>query len=163
MVTLVIFAIAFAFLFLLAFVTKRRCGVLGLALSAGALLSNYWTEAVKAFLETQGVVFDTPPLATVVALGLSLAPALLLLAGGPSYGSKVSRLFGSLLFGFAAFLFTLPILTSMFIIDATAQPVVDFLTKYKSSLLAALLVYAVIDTLLAQSKHKSGKKKEAAH
>ena len=41
-----VFAVILIALFGLAFLTKRRFGVLGLALAAGAMLSSLWAESL---------------------------------------------------------------------------------------------------------------------
>lgn len=163
MLTLFVLGGALIVLFLLAFVMKRRFGVLGLALAAGSLLSTYWSDAVQAFLEEQGITLVQPPLAGVVAVSLALLPALLLLFGGPVYSSKFQRILGGLLFATMAFLVVLPSLTTVFVIDPAVRPVIDSIAEYKNSILAALIVYATIDTMLAQGKspgRAAGKKKE---
>lgn len=160
MLTLFVLGGALGLLFLLAFIMKRRFGVLGLALAAGALLSTYWTDAVQAFLEQQGITLAQPPLSEVVAVSLALLPAVLLLFSGPAYSSKTQRILGSALFAVMAFLVVLPDLTNIFVIDAAAQPIVQGLIQYKNSILAALIVYATIDTMLAHGSKSFGKKKE---
>lgn len=158
MLTLAILGGSLVLLFALAFLMKRRFGVLGLALTAGSLLSAYWTDAVKAFLETQGITLVAPPLTSVVALSLILLPPVLLLFGGPKYNGKLQRLLGSFLFALMAFLIVLPTLTSIFVIESNAEAIVQILMQYKNSALAALIVYAVIDTMLAQGGKKHDKK-----
>lgn len=159
MLTFIILGGALGLLFLLAFVMKRRFGVLGLALAAGSLLSAYWTDAVGAFLEGQGVELVAPPLASVVAISLALLPALLLVFSGPAYHNKMQRIIGSLLFAAMAFLVVLPALTSIFVVEASAESTVQLLTQYRTSILAALIAYAVLDTMLAQGGSKSHGKK----
>lgn len=159
MLTLIILGGSLLLLFLLAFIMKRRFGVLGLALTAGALLSTYWTAAVQAFLEQQGITLAAPPLSGVVALALALFPAVLLLFGGPTYNNKSQRIFGSLLFALMAFLIVLPNLTTIFVVEPNAEPIIANIMQYKSSVLAVLIVYATIDTMLAQGKKKGDEKK----
>ena len=88
MLTFAILGGTLLILFALAFFMKRRFGVLGLALTAGSLLSMYWTDAVQAFLEQQGITSVAPPLSGVVAISLALLPAILLLFSGPTYSNK---------------------------------------------------------------------------
>lgn len=158
MVTIVVLAIAFGLLFLLAFLTKRRFGVLGLGLCAGALLSEYWTNGASSLLHQQGISIVAPPLESVVAIALTLLPVLILLAGGPSYHKKPERFVGGLLFAGMAFLVLFPILKSIIVIDSAAQMVIDFISLYGTGLLAVLIAAAVIDTMLAHGGRKGGRR-----
>ena len=152
MVTLFVLGTSFGLLFLLPFLMKRRFGLLGLALAAGALLSAYLTEAVQAFLESQDITLGQPPLASVVAVSLVLFPAMLVLFGSPSSSGKTQRIVSSLLFASMAFLIILPELQNIFVIDPAAMPVLETVAKYKSTALAALIIYATIDTALGQGR-----------
>lgn len=158
MLTFAILGGALVLLFLLAFIMKRRFGVLGLALTAGALLSTYWTDAVQAFLEQQGITLAAPPLSEVVAVSLALLPAALLLFSGPIYHAKPQRILGSLLFAVMAFLIVLPALTGIFVVEPSAEQVVGAISQYKNSLIAVLIVYATIDTMLAHNAKSIEKK-----
>ena len=65
-------------LFALAYWTRRRFGVLGLALCAGWLLSDMWASQVALYIQKAGVVLVSPPLLSVVEVVLILLPAVLL-------------------------------------------------------------------------------------
>ncbi|HEX6461899.1 MAG TPA: hypothetical protein VFZ58_01350 [Candidatus Saccharimonadales bacterium] len=157
MLTVGVLAIAFALLFLLAFATKRRFGVLGLGLTAGALLSEYWTGGASSLLQQQGVELTVPPLESVVAIALTLLPVLILFSSGPSYHQKPQQLVGSLLFAAMAFLILFPILESIFVIEPNMQSAISAINTYGTSLLALLIVLAIADTALAKTKRHSKK------
>lgn len=162
MVTLFVLGVSFALLFALPFVMKRRFGLLGLALAAGALLSEYLTEGAQALLESQGITLVQPPLASVVAVSLALLPAILLLFAAPAAGGKIPRLAGSLAFAAMAFLIILPELQNIFVINSAAVPILETIAQYKNTILAGIIIYAVVDTVLGQGKpgRRSGKSKE---
>jgi len=158
MLTIAILGAAFALLFLLAFATKRRFGVLGLGLTAGALLSEYWTNGASSILHEQGVNLTVPPLESVVAIALTLLPVLILFSNGPSYHQKSQRLIGSLLFAAMAFLILFPVLNSIFIIEPNMEATVSAIATYGTNALALLIVLAIGDTALAGGgKHRSKK------
>ncbi len=86
------------FLFLGALISKRRFGLLGLALTAGATLSVIWDEYANMLVAMIGVFPSGPMTEAVTLSALVLLPALLLLFHGYSYKAMAPRLIGSLLF-----------------------------------------------------------------
>src|SRR5664279_5672953 len=99
---LVIFIIVIVSLFATAYFTKRRFGVLGLALSAGAMLSMLWVGDLTPIIERAGVILIAPPLKSVVAAALILLPAIVLLASGPTYRDPIHRIIGAIAFAMLA-------------------------------------------------------------
>src|SRR5690554_4880900 len=108
----IVFLVVLIGTFLLSYLTKRRFGVLGLALAAGALISEHWAGILTPFLQQQGVVLVAPPLSIVVAIALTLLPTVILLFSGPAYGKALQRILGSLLFTILAFTFVAPAIGS---------------------------------------------------
>lgn len=156
---LLIVAVLALALFALTLITKRRFGVLGLALSAGALLSTLWVGNLTPLIERAGFSLTVPPLSTVVAAGLILLPAVLLLTGGPVYHSKHGRLIGSVLFSALAIALLIPVLGSALVIDATAKPIYDFIVQYRPQIVTIGLVTALLDVILTRSHTSAGKAK----
>lgn len=146
-------------LFLLSYLMKRRFGVLGLGLAAGALISEHWTSIVTPFLEQQGVDLIAPPLATVVAIVLTLAPAIILLISGPTYGKGVGRIVGSLLFTFLALAFIVPNVGDTLEFDQASTAIYSTIEDYSPLIVVVGLAAAVIDVLFSKSpkKHKTKK------
>src|SRR5258708_6096136 len=99
---LVIFLVIIGALFLTAFLTKRRFGVLGLALAAGAMLSTLWVGDLTPIIASAGIILVRPPLESVVSAGLILLPAVLLLSSGSTYKSMLQRVIGAALFAMLA-------------------------------------------------------------
>lgn len=152
---LVIFLLIIAALFVLAYVTKRRFGVLGLALAAGAMLSTLWVGNLTPIIAEAGIVIVRPPLESVVSAGLILLPALLLLFSGPVYKSKVRRIVGALTFAVLAIALLLPPLGSALVIDDTARPVYDFFVTYRPTIITICLGLAIFDLLFTKTpKHR---------
>src|SRR5664279_826134 len=122
----VIFIILIASLFATAYFTKRRFGVLGLALSAGAMLSMLWVGDLTPIIERAGVILIAPPLKSVVAVALILLPAAVLLVRGPSYHDPVHRVIGAIAFALLATALLLEPLGSALVIEGPGQQVYDF-------------------------------------
>lgn len=143
------FVIGFAVaLFMLAFFSKRRFGLLGLALGAGALISANWTGTITPFIEQQGVVLISPPLSLVVATVLTLLPPILLMFSGPKYGDMFSRIIGSTAFSVLALAFLADSLMLGLVLDDTSTQVFKTFAQMQSIFVVVGLCAAVLDTML---------------
>ena len=134
-----------AILFAIAYFAKRRFGVLGLALCAGSLLSTMWAADVTPLIQDAGIRLLTPPLATVVAIGLVLLPAIILLFGGPRYTKLMPRVIGSAAFALLATSFILVPLGTGLVLDDTTQEYYDFLVNNRNVIITAAIAYALFD------------------
>lgn len=143
-------------LFAMAYFTKRRFGVLGLALCAGSLLSVMWTADVTPLVQNAGIRLIAPPLATVVAIALVLLPAVLLLFSGPSYHRVWQRVIGAFAFALLATSFILVPLGTGLVLDDTTQEYYDFLVHNRNFIVTAAIAYAIYDILI----HKTPKKEK---
>lgn len=152
---LVIFLIIIGALFATAFFTRRRFGVLGLALAAGAMFSTLWVGDLTPIIAQAGVILVKPPLESVVSAGLILLPPLLLLSGGPSYKATIQRLIGAGAFAVLAASLLLEPLGSALVIDGMGQPVYDFFVHNRVAIITVCLALAVIDLLMTKTpKHR---------
>jgi hypothetical protein len=138
-------------LFGASFVTRRRYGVLGLALAAGATLSALWTAELTPLLQRSGVEVTVAPLDIVVAVGLVLLPAILLLISGPTYQKPHGRLFGSLLFALLALAFSIEALGPLLVLEGWEQNVYDFITTNRTLIVTAGLGIAIFDLLTTKA------------
>lgn len=154
----VVCLLVIALLFAVSFFTKRRFGVLGLALAAGAILSEMWVGDITPIIASTGIELVKPPLQSVVAAGLILAPAFLLLLSGPTYKNVSQRLIGSLMFALLATAFLLPPLSSALIIDGVGEPVYRFFADNRMYFVSVGLIFALIDLLMTKTPkaHKKG-------
>ena len=134
-----------AILFATAYLTKRRFGVLGLALCAGSLLSTMWTGEVTPLIQDAGLRLLTPPLATVVAVVLVLLPAVLLLFNGPTYKRLWQRIIGAAAFALLATSFLLVPLGTGLVLDDTTQEYYNFLVDNRNIIITAAIAYAIFD------------------
>lgn len=134
-----------AILFATAYLTKRRFGVLGLALCAGSLLSTMWTGEVTPLIQEAGLRLLTPPLATVVAVVLVLLPAVLLLFNGPTYKRLWQRIIGASAFALLATSFLLVPLGTGLVLDDTTQEYYNFLVDNRNIIITVAIAYAIFD------------------
>jgi hypothetical protein len=148
---MVIFLITIAILFAVAFFTRRRFGVLGLALAAGAMLSTLWVGDLTPIIAKAGIVLVQPPLESVVSALLILAPALVLLSSGPTYKASSQRIVGAVLFAALATALLLAPLGSALVLDGTSKPVYDLFVQYKVIIITACLIVAVLDLLITKT------------
>lgn len=144
---IVIIGIIAAVLFAAIYFTRRRFGVLGLALAAGSLISELWTDEITPLIRDAGVQLLSPPLASVVAATLVLLPAIILLFSGPTYRKRVQRIVGSLAFMLLATVLLLPALFNGLVLDATGNQIYNALNDNRSYIITAAIAYAVIDIL----------------
>jgi hypothetical protein len=147
----IIFLLLIALLFGVAFFRKRRFGILGLALAAGAMLSALWVGDLTPIIAQTGFVLITPPLESVVAATLTLLPAMLLLSNGPIYHSTLQRVIGASLFAILATTLLLEPLGSALIINGTGKEVYDFFVANRVVIITVCLAVAIIDLLFTKT------------
>ncbi len=150
--TLVIIIGILLILFGLAFITKRRFGVLGLALAAGVLLAQTAGKYVGDILEKNQ--FPVAPLTPDAAASvlLILLPALLLLVAGPRYSRARSVLIGSAAFAVLATLLILgPLTTALPTQDESIRQSLTVISNWQGVIITAGISVAVLDTLLLHS------------
>lgn len=154
-----ILLIIIGLLFATAYFTKRRFGVLGLALCAGSLLSVMWTAEAAEMIRGTGLQLVTPPLETVVAVSLVLLPALLLLFSGPSYSKLWQRVVGASAFALLATALLLVPLGDKLILDDTTQEYYETLVDNRNVIITAAVAYALFDILTLKTPKKKDKEK----
>lgn len=146
-VTLIIFTV----LFIGAFLTKRRFGVLGFALAAGAVLSELWASTLTPFVQKSGFVISAPPMESVVAAVLILLPAVLLLFSGPVYRTFVQRMIGAVAFALLAVAFLLESLGDALVLQADSRQIFAILLDNQAYIITAGIVFALFDLLTAKT------------
>lgn len=147
----IVFIVVLILLFALAYVTKRRFGVLGLALAAGSMLSELWAELLTPLVRDAGLVVQNPPLITVVSVVLVLLPALFLLFSGPSYRSGFKRVFGAFLFAALAFALLVEPLGSALVLQGEGRAIYEFFAQNRVYIVTVGLILAVFDLLGAHT------------
>jgi hypothetical protein len=153
----VILLMVVGLLFATTYFTRRRFGVLGLALCAGFLLSTMWTADVTPLVEDAGLKLLTPPLGSVVAAALILLPAVILLFSGPVYHRHWQRLLGAVAFSLLASSFLLTPLHSGLVLDETGKKIYDFLIDNRNLIITGTIAYAVYDLLVLKTPKREKK------
>lgn len=158
--TLITLLVIAAVLFGLAFLTKRRYGVLGLGLAGGLVLSQQISKDVAATLQSLDVPVEPLPFTAAASVLLILAPALVMLFSGPKYSDKRYAIVGSALFAvFGVVLLLAPLVTNMPFADrSTIQPLISQVALSTPFIISIAVIAAVIDMMHAQGKSPLGKK-----
>lgn len=149
-----------AALFGLAFLTKRRYGVLGLGLAAGLVLSQEVSKEVAAFLQMVDFPVSPLPFTAAASMVLILSPSLVMMFAGPKYTDKRYAIVGSALFAvFGTVLLLAPLVTSLPFNDRAAiQPMLSQIAANSPLIISAGVIAAVADMMHAQGKTPLGKK-----
>jgi hypothetical protein len=149
-------------LFAGAFISKRRFGLLGLALTAGATLSTIWSYDAGLVIASTGLV-PAGPMTNAIALSLVvLLPAIVLLFHGYRYKKLFSRIIGSLLFTILALAFLVEPIGFALPLEGTSAYLYSQAMEYKEVVISAGVVLAVIDLFFTKPAHvaeKGDKKK----
>lgn len=157
--TLLVLALIALGLFGLAYVTKRRFGLLGLGLTAGLVLSREISKDTAGILEVSD--FPVEPLTPIAAATvlLILSPALVMLFAGPKYYQKRAALIGSAMFGVFGIVILLPALVGVVpTTDPSVVPTLSFIAMNSPWIIAAGVIAAVFDIMQTHSKKGLGKK-----
>ena len=141
----IVFAILGVLLFAGAFLTKRRFGLLGLALSAGAVLSTIWDTTAGIFVSMTGLVPKGPLTDAVTLSLLVLLPPLVLLLHGATYKTMLPRVIGSLLFAVLALAFLVVPLGHALQLSGFGADAYTWLDTNRDLIISAGIVLAVID------------------
>jgi hypothetical protein len=156
-VPIIVFAGLAVVLFAGAFISKRRFGLLGLALTAVATLSSIWSyiaglEVSATWLVPEGVITQAVAQSAVVLL-----PAILLLFHGYSYKNVVSRIVGSFLFTILALAFLVDPIRYALPLEGLGATVYSYLTQYKDIIISAGVILAVVDLFFTKPAHLAEK------
>lgn len=161
MVPIIIFALLALVLFVGSFISKRRFGLLGLALTAGATISTIWTYEAGLVVSSLGLLPEGVLTQAGVQSLVVLLPALLLLFHGQTYKNGVSRVIGSLLFTVLALAFLVEPLGYGLPLEGVGATAYGILKEYKDVIISIGVIAAVVDlffTKPARPVEKDAKK-----
>jgi len=144
-----IYAVVFLLLFAGAYVTKRRFGLLGLALAAGSLLSSIWGYNAGLIASGLGVPSNALSVATISSL-IVLSPAVVLLFHGYTYKLLVSRVIGSAMFAILAVAFLVEPLGHVLVLQGAGASIYQLVVDSRSAIIGIGLIIAVIDLFLTK-------------
>lgn len=145
-------------LFAGAFLSKRRFGLLGLGLAAGAIISPIWGENAGFVVSSTGLVPEGPIINAIAVSAVILIPAILFMFHGYTYKGMFGRIVGSLLFTGLAIAFLVTPIESALILSGPIGTVYGWFVSNREMVISAGVVIAVIDVLIAKPVHKSEKK-----
>lgn len=145
-------------LFAGAFISKRRFGLLGLALTAGATISTIWDYTAGLVVSGTGLVPNGPITQAATQSLIVLLPAILLLFHGYSYKNIISRIIGSLLFAILALAFLVEPIGYALPLDGLGANIYHQIVNYKDVIISAGVVLAVVDIFFTKPAHLAEKK-----
>ncbi len=147
-------------LFTASFISKRRFGLLGLALAAGATLSTIWSYDAGLVVSSTGLVPSGVMTQAVTQSLVVLLPAFLLLFHGYAYKNTVSRIIGSLLFTILALAFLVEPIGYALPLDGFGSAVYSNLQIYKNAIISVGVILAIVDIFFTKPVHLAEKSKK---
>ncbi len=161
MIPILVFAGVAVILFTGAFISKRRFGLLGLALTAGAMLSTLWSYDAGLLVSSTGLFPEGVITQAVTQSLVVLLPAILLLFHGYAYKKPIPRVIGSLLFTALALAFLVEPIGYALPLEGDGATVYTVLKEYKDVIISAGVILAIVDLFFTKPAHlaeKSDKK-----
>lgn len=161
MITILVLGGIFALLFAGAFISKRRFGLLGLALTAGATISTIWDYTAGLMVSSTGLVPNGPITQAVTQSFIVLLPAILLLFHGYAYKNLLSRIIGSLLFAVLGLAFLVEPIGYVLPLEGLGAEIYRQVVQYKDLIVSTGVILAVGDlffTKTAKAAEKDAKK-----
>jgi len=156
-VILICIIIALA-LFMSAFITKRRFGLLGLALATGSILSGIWGYNAGLVASFFGIPSGSITSAVVLAL-IILLPACILLFHGYTYRTLIGRVVGASLFTLLALAFLVEPLGHVLLLQGYSANAYDWLLNNRTVIIGFGLIIAIVDLFLTKPARLSDKRR----
>ncbi len=153
---ILIYIIIAVALFMATFITKRRFGLLGLALAAGSILSGIWEYDANLVASLFGIP-NSPLAASAVSSLIVLLPAGVLLFHGNTYKTLVGRIIGACLFTLLAIAFLIEPLSHVLMPQGIGADIYRWLFDNKNMIIGIGLIVAVVDLFLTKPAHLSSK------
>lgn len=157
MAMLILLAVVAA-LFFLAFITKRRFGVLGLGLTAGALLAQSLSGSSSNLIDAQNLSIPGLSSEGIAAITLTLLPSLVLLLGGPRYTRRLPAMLGAAAYAALGTVLVLGPLSGGLPADTSVQAVLNRIAGIEPLLVSVTVLIAILDTLSIHGTAHIGKK-----
>lgn len=158
---MIVLGIYAAVLFALAWLSRRNLGVPTLALAAGALLADIWTKSLTPVVAQAGLVITSPPLTSIVAVVLTLLPAVaVMFRSGRAPSSKVWNIAGALVFAFLAVMLTYGAFSAAVVLDDASHPYVAQITQYRNLIITVGVIFAIAETGFHRKPSEAAAKKK---
>lgn len=153
MTFLIVLGIYFAILFAIFFVMKRSFGLPALGLAAGALLAGMWAGDLTPLIAQAGFAITSPPLLSIVEIGLTLLPAFLLMPRSKQVHGLMERVGDSLLFALLATMLTYSAFASAVVLDSQSAAIVQQFLPYSQIIITICLILAIVSILVGHTHH----------
>lgn len=160
MSTIIVFGLMAVVLFVAAFLTKRRFGLLGLALAAGSILSEIWNDSAGLIVSASGLVPEGPITEAVTLSLLVLLPPVVLLFHGATYKNKLPRIGGALLFSLLALAFLVQPIGHALPLQGFGVEVYQWIDANRIIIISVGIVLAVVDLFFTKPAHLSSHRKK---
>ena len=135
---------------LAAYLNGRRVGVALLGAGAGSIIADMWSKTLTTQLETSGVTIVSPPLESLVGIGMIVIAGLLLLGKAGKYGSQLTRIIGALVFGVVTTTLGFNYILDALIVSPDAQQLVNFVTTNAGLIILGGLIFGLFDVFLGR-------------
>ena len=155
----ILFGVIVAVIFAAAFVSSRRFGPLALALAAGFLLAEWWSNWLGSILDGFGMELDWLPNGVIAVLLLLLAPLFALLASGPKYQKKHMKIVSAAGIAFLAAALLVTPLGKFMSLDGQALALYKMFAGAWRYIATTGLVLGVVDLFLAHTASARTSKK----
>lgn len=152
MIFLIVLGLYFAALFLIFFISKRHFGMPALGLTAGAVLAKLWTDGLTPVVANAGFMLEVPPLHSVVALVLTLLPALIVMTRATKAHSLAHQTYSAFVFAALATMLTYSAFANAVVLDDTSRAIVIKLLPYDSVIITTCIGLALLDVVYHRKK-----------
>lgn len=129
------------------FASRRSLGMPTLALAAGAVLAGLWADDIAPLVASVGLVLTSPPLASVVAVSLTLLPAIIVMLRAPKAGAMVRSIVSSVVFAGLAAMLTFDAFNNSVILDEASRSAAELLTTYRPIVTTVCIVVALVEIM----------------
>jgi hypothetical protein len=160
MTFLIVLGLYTAALFCLGFLSRRSMGVPALALTAGAVLAKLWTDSLTPLVAESGVVIIQPPLESLVAIALTLIPALLVMIRSHKAKALHHSLLGSFIFAVLGVMLTYGAFANAVVLDEASEQYVRTLLSYENVIITVAIVAALLEVVFYRKPHSSDRYKK---
>ena len=153
MLPIIVFVVVALLLFGGAFVSRRRFGLLGLALTAGATLSTIWNYEAGLVVSSLNIVPAGPLTQAVTQSAVVLLPAVVLLFHGQTYKTLVSRLVGAAFFTVLACAFLVEPIGYALPLSGQGAEIYGMLRANRDLIVSIGVILAVLDLFFTKPAH----------
>lgn len=159
MTYLIVLGLYFAILFALGWTSRRSMGFPALTLAAGAIIADLWTDSLTPVVAQTGIVLIKPPLQSLVAIALTLLPALVVMIRAPKMASKHHGWFGSLVFAVLGVMLTYGAFSNAVVLDEGSKEVVRQIFSYEAIIITVAILCSIAEVFLYRKPRVNDKRK----